>query len=165
MKKFLLVLFGDFRSRELSEEVALSLTPIVDSPHLKFNFMDGSLIFHFASEVDMDELSSFIETILFDITTTFILTEVSDKLSINFPEEIKNHLLDLENHNDNIEMRLNVNREINDEDDDSYVALLLNDIKRRVPKPSLDQILEKIKSKGILSLSQYEKDILDEYSK
>ena len=127
--------------------------------------MDGSLIFHFASEVDMDELSSFIETILFDITTTFILTEVSDKLSINFPEEIKNHLLDLENHNDNIEMRLNVNREINDEDDDSYVALLLNDIKRRVPKPSLDQILEKIKSKGILSLSQYEKDILDEYSK
>lgn len=166
MKKFILVLLGDFRSSDLCKEIALSLTPIVDSPHLKFNHTEGSMIFHFASEVDREELISFVETILFDITNTFILSEVNEKLSINFPDEIKNHLLDLDNDNENIEMRLSINREINDdEEDESYVALLLNEIKSRVPKPSLDQLLEKIKSKGLSSLSQYEKDILDEYSK
>lgn len=166
MKKYLLILLGDFKSEELCQEIALSITPIVDSPHLKFNHMNGSMIFHFASEIDREELLSFIETILFDITSTFVLSEVNDKMSIVLPDQIKNHLLDLENDNEDIEMRLNINKEFNDEDEDeSFVALLLNEIKRKVPKPSLDQLLDKIKSKGISSLSQYEKDILDEYSK
>jgi hypothetical protein len=45
------------------------------------------------------------------------------------------------------------------------VALLLDEIKSKVSKPSLDNILEKIKSKGMDSLTQFEKDTLEEYSK
>jgi hypothetical protein len=51
------------------------------------------------------------------------------------------------------------------EDNDDYVALLLEEVKSKIKKPSLDYILDKITTKGISSLSQYEKDILDSYSK
>ena len=51
------------------------------------------------------------------------------------------------------------------EEDDNFVGLLLDEIKSKVSKPSLDTILEKIKSKGINSLTQFEKDTLAEYSK
>jgi hypothetical protein len=47
------------------------------------------------------------------------------------------------------------------------VALLLNESNERnlFNKPSLDQLLDKLLSKGMDSLSQYEKDTLEKYSK
>ena len=54
---------------------------------------------------------------------------------------------------------------IDEEDESDFIALLLEDVKRKIKRPSLDQILEKIKHDGIQSLSQFEKDTLEEYSK
>jgi hypothetical protein len=45
------------------------------------------------------------------------------------------------------------------------VALLLEGIKKSRKKPTLDEILEKILSGGVNSLSLYEKEILENYSK
>ena len=52
-----------------------------------------------------------------------------------------------------------------DEEDDDFVALLLNQVKEKVKKPSLDYILDKIAINGMDSLTQFEKDTLDTYSK
>ena len=50
------------------------------------------------------------------------------------------------------------------EDDEDFVALLLDEVKRKVKKPSLDQLLEKISKNGIESLSKFEKETLEYYS-
>jgi hypothetical protein len=50
------------------------------------------------------------------------------------------------------------------EDDEDFVALLLDEVKRKVKKPSLDQLLEKISKNGINSLSKFEKETLEYYS-
>ena len=50
------------------------------------------------------------------------------------------------------------------EDEEEFVALLLEEVKRQVKKPSLDQILDKLNNKGIDALTKFEKDTLDEYS-
>jgi hypothetical protein len=167
MKNYLLIILGKFESEELCREMALCLTPIVDSPHLKFNHMEGSLVFHFATEVDKPDLSDYVHSIFTDFANVIILTEMNDNVSVFLPEPIRNHLLDLDKDHGDIEMKVNLNREMIDEDgeDDNFVALLLSDIKNRIPKPSLDYILDKIKDKGYNSLSQFEKDTLDEYSK
>jgi hypothetical protein len=88
------------------------------------------------------------------------------------PEEIKVHLLDLENGSENIEMFIDMKSEKNnlrfneeEEDYDDFVALLLDEVKRKVKKPSLDQLLEKISKNGVESLSTYEKETLEYYSK
>jgi hypothetical protein len=52
-----------------------------------------------------------------------------------------------------------------EEDDDDFVALLLENMKKEVKKPSLDFILDKALSNGFESLSQFEKDTLESYSK
>jgi len=169
MKKYLLTVIGNFENKELYEEVAITLTPLVDSPHLKFQSSNGVLLFHFESEVEQSEIHDYIQGSLFDIVNTFILTEYTDKVSVFMPKEMKEHLFDLENDNNEISINidLNQNRKSFDdmEEEDDFVALLLNEVKSKVKVPSLDQILDKIASNGVDSLTQFEKDTLDSYSK
>jgi hypothetical protein len=169
MKKYLLIVIGDFKSDEICKEIALTVTPLVDSPHLKFQSSKGALIFHFESEVDQSEIHDYIEGSLFDIVNTFILTEYTDNVSVSMPKELKEHLFDLENNSDDVSINVDLNqnrRNFDDlEEEDDFVALLLNEVKSKVKSPSLDQILDKIASKGVDSLTQFEKDTLDSYSK
>jgi hypothetical protein len=172
MKNYILTVIGKFESEETCKELAISLTPIVDSPNLKFQHAIGVLIFHFATEVSKEEIFDYVRGILYGVTDAFILTELNDDTTVSMPEEIKTHLMDLENSSENIEMSIDMkleknNLRFNDEevDDDDFVALLLDEVKRKVKKPSLDQLLEKISKNGVESLSAFEKETLEYYSK
>jgi len=172
MKSYLLTAIGNFDSEELCKEIAISITPIVDSPHMKFQHTKGILMFYFSTEVDKIEIFDYVTGILFGITETFILTEVSDNVTVSLPSGIKEHLFDLESESNDINMNIDMNKVKNnielfgdEEEDEDFVALLLGERERLLKKPSLDQILDKINSKGYESLSQYEKDVLDSYSK
>jgi len=167
MKKYLLVVFGQFNN-EMSKDLALTIAPVVDSPHIKFQFTPGAIILHFASEVEHIEIHDFLCGVFYGLVSTFILTELTDKVSVNMPKNYSDHLFDLERDDEpsSINSKSNPIFSENDmEEDDNFVALLLDEIKSKVSKPSLDNILEKIKSKGIDSLTQFEKDSLEEYSK
>jgi hypothetical protein len=163
-KKYLLTMLGDVDS-ELCNFIANELTPIVDSPNLKYHYIKGSMLLHFESEVEQDEIHDFIGIITFNLITTYILVELTDKVSVNMPKIYSEHLFDLEKNHRTEEIISNTLEEVDDEDYSENVALLLEEIKSKVKKPSLDFLLEKIKSKGINSLSQFEKDTLNEYSK
>lgn len=172
MKNYILTVIGKFESEETCKELAISLTPIVDSPNLKFQHASGVLVFHFASEVSKEEIFDYVIGILYGVTESFILTEVNDEVTVQMPQEIKQHLMDLENVSENMEMSIDMkieknNLRFNDEEDydDDFVALLLDEVKRKVKKPSLDQLLEKISKNGFESLSAYEKETLEYYSK
>lgn len=172
MKSYLLTVIGNFDSEEMCKDVAISITPLVDSPHMKFQHTKGILMFYFSSEVDKQEIFDYVTGILFGITETFILTEVTDNMTVSLPKEIKEHLFDLENQSDDINMNIDMTKVKNntemfgdEEDAEDFVALLLGEKERLIKKPTLDQILDKINSKGYQSLTQYEKDVLDGYSK
>jgi hypothetical protein len=171
MKKYLVTIFGDFKSDGICKEIAIALSPVVDSPNLKFQFTKGVLIFHFASEMDMRDIHEYLEIASYDLYESFILSEYTDKVSVFMTEENKKHLFNLDENDDNngIEMVLTPKNGIQymdeDEDDDEFVALLLNEVKKHVMAPSLDQLLDKIKSEGVDSLTPFEKGTLDNYSK
>lgn len=171
MRNYILTVIGKFESEKECQELAISLTPIVDSPNLKFQHTKGILIFHFATEVSKEEIFDYVGGILYGVTEAYILTELNDKVTFSMPKDIKDHLLDLENTTDNIEMFIDMRAEKNnlrinedEEDDDDFVALLLDEVKRKVKKPTLDQLLEKISKNGIDSLTQFEKETLEYYS-
>jgi len=172
MKNYLLTVIGNFESEEMCQDVAISLTPIVDSPNLKFQHSKGILIFHFATEVDKGELFDYVTGVFFGITETFILTEINDNMSVSMPKEIKTHLFDLENLSEDIDMNIdmrqvrnNLDQSMEEEEEDDFVALLLGEKERLFKKPTLDQILDKINSKGLETLTPFELDVLDDYSK
>jgi len=168
MKKFILILLKDGLSKEECVDIIKVLTPICDSKFMKFVHNKGSVVIHFETEVDQFEVVPFIQGVLFGIITSFILTEITDKLSLQMPKSVLEHLLDLENESDGSitfkvhEDQISFEEEIDEED---YISLLIEDIKWKIKRPSLDQILEKIKKTGIKSLSEFEKETLEEYSK
>ena len=170
MKKYLLTIFGEFKSNEICEEIAIALSPVVDSPNLKFQFTKGVLIFHFSSEMDMSDIHEYLEMTSYDLYESFILSEYTDKVSVFMSDENKKHLFDLETNegNDSIEMVLvprNGVQYMDNTEDDEFVALLLNDIKKNLKPLTLDQLLDKIKNGGVESLTPFEKGTLDNYSK
>lgn len=169
MKKYILILFKDLTRDELPSEIVSILTPIVDSKFLKFNHNRGSMVLHFESEVDQSELVPFIEGVLFGIVSSFILSELNDKMSLRMPKDVLEHLLDLDNEGEG-SFKVDLNHPSNlldydEQNDEDFIGLLLEEVKWKIKRPSLDQILEKIKSQGMKSLSQFEKDTLEEYSK
>jgi hypothetical protein len=169
MKKYLLTIFGEFKSNEICKEIAIALSPVVDSPNLKFQFTKGILIFHFASEMDMSDIHEYLEMTSYDLYESFILSEYTDKVSVFMSDENKKHLFDLETNegNSGIEMVLESRNGFQyiDDTEDEFVALLLNEMKKNLKPLTLDQLLDKIKSGGVESLTPFEKGTLDNYSK
>jgi hypothetical protein len=177
MNNYLLTVFGEFETKEMCQNVALSITPIVDSPNLKFQHFKGVLLFYFSSEIPKEEIYEYVRGVLYGITESFILTTMTDDVLVSIPEDIYNHLFDLENSNGELDMKLDMNRIKNnldfmeeEEDDEkefslSWTSKILNNMKKQVPKPSLDQILDKVLTNGMESLSPFEKDTLETYSK
>lgn len=165
MKKYILVVFGEFSSYEICKNVAMSITPLVDSPHLKFQRNNGAMIFHFASEVAQGDMKDFISDSLIEFSNSFILTEYTDNLSMELPKDVMEHLLNLDEGREDCEIKINSKGQNIDEDSQEFMTLLLEEIKKEVKRPSLDNILEKIKEKGLNSLTPFEKETLEEYSK
>lgn len=172
MNNYLLTVFGEFETKEMCQNVALSITPIVDSPNLKFQHSKGVLLFHFSSEIPKEEIYEYVKGVLYGITESFILTTMTDDVSVSMPEDIYNHLFDLESANGELDMKLDMNRIKNnldfmEQEEDDLVALLLEEMRvnNMIKRPSLDQILDKVLTNGMESLSPFEKDTLETYSK
>ena len=175
MNYYLLSVTNDFASEGMCKEIALSISPIVDSPNLKFHYTRNQIIFSFGTETPKDEIYEYITGILYGLVDIFILTEVVDDFSVSLPKDIKDHLFDLENVGENVTMKLDMERIKKnldfsfDDDDDEYdddedIISLIFKNKITDPYPTLDQILEKLYSEGIDSLSSKEKNILQTYS-
>lgn len=170
MKKYLLTVIGDFKTQEKLREIALALSPLVDSQTLKYQYTKGVLIFHFASEMDMKDIHEFLEITSYELYDSFILSEFNDKVSVFMPQDYVDHLFNLEDNNEINEGNMvlvpkNNIQHIDEDEDEEFVALLLDEVKRQLKPPSLDQLLEKIKNKGIESLTPFEKGTLEKYSK
>jgi hypothetical protein len=122
--------------------------------------------------VSQVEITDYTQGILFGISDFFILNKMTDDVSVLMPQDVSNHLFDLETVGEDVDMILDMNRIKNnldfmDQEENDFVALLLDEMSEQnyIRKPSLDQILDKVLSNGMGSLSQFEKDILETYSK
>lgn len=173
MNYYLLSLTNDFASEGMCKEIALSISPIVDSPNLKFHYTRNQIIFSFGTETPKDEIYEYITGILYGLVEIFILTEVVDDFSVSLPKDIRDHLFDLENVGENVTMKLDMERikknldfsfDDDEEDEDDDIMSLIFKNKNTTPTPTLDQILDKLYSEGIDSLSSKEKNILQTYS-
>jgi hypothetical protein len=179
MNYYLLSVTNDFASDSLCKEIAISLSPIVDSPNLKFHYTRNQMIFSFGTETDKSEIYEYLNGVLFGLVEIFILTEIKDEFSVFLPKEVKEHLFDLESVGDNVTMKIDMQRiknnldfSIDDEedidddiDDEFFEKLVAGYIRNSHPQPTLDQILDKLYSDGLESLSVQEKNILETYSK
>ena len=168
MKKYLLVVFEDFSNPATVSKLIVGMTPIVDSPQLKLHHNGNSIVLHFATEVLQEDLTAFIEGIFYGVSDYHILTEYTDKVSVSMSEDLKAHLLNLEDmteYSSPTNSGYSITDENFQENAEEFVNLLLDEFHTEVKVPTLNELLDKINDKGIKSLTQFEKEILDNYSK
>ena len=81
MNYYLLSVTNDFASDSLCKEIAISLSPIVDSPNLKFHYTRNQIIFSFGAETEKSEIYEYITGILYGLVEIFMVwfQQVYDK--------------------------------------------------------------------------------------
>lgn len=177
MKKYLLtVMTGNF-DEGMCNDIGMSITPIVDSKFLNFvHNGGGTILFSFDSEVEKQDIYTYINGVLFGISDMFVLTEVNDSVTIYVDKnQSSNVFLNLQT-GDSYDMKINMDDVMYDrtykedfEDDEEY-GIFIEELKdklkkQKIVRPSLDWLLDKIKDEGIGSLSSTEKNYLEQYSK
>ena len=166
MNKYILTVLGKIQE-EQCPDIVLTLGDVIDSEHVKFIYNENSFILCFGSGVEKNNLFCFITDVLFDITETFILSDVTNEMFVSLPKSMKGFILDLEK-SEEIEFNVGIDiiEEYYEEEEDSHLMKLLNkNLKKTDKRPTLDFLLDKISCEGIVSLSETEKKFLDEYSK
>ena len=177
MKNYFLILLGTF-TKETVYEVGITISPVVCSDNLKFHYNDRSLVAHFSSDGDQDEIMEYIKTALSDGFVDMVFVTETTYMSVAMTDEMRNHLLDLENPGENDDMTIDMERvkkglegipvqdlmeseyNLDEEDDDILIKA-----KKKIKLPTLDELLEKIHRSGIDSLTPDENKLLNKLSK
>lgn len=179
---YMLFVFGDFTDLELfTQELSMQFLPLVSSDYFKFTYGEYGAVFHFRSNETFSELKQYVEMILDGITSQYFLMEVTKNTEVVMDKKMKKDFLGIDNKKKSEENKTGT---INVED---FKEERLNNIKNitlefmmpimdpesifnmdpsyKVTEPTVDEILEKITEKGIESLTEREKQILDNYGK
>ena len=176
--RFLTYLLGvEPKIKEDLDAYITMISPIVNG-NARYIYVGGTLILHYESDLPQDEIKEYIAQSVEDTGVYFFIQPFPDKLSVNLSPEDCKWFFDLNSQIqfDNTEAheyyfggsKMSTDFEIEDDDDDddeddNLVLDLINKYKIKKEEPTIDEILEKIYSEGMESLSIQEIAILNEY--
>lgn len=192
--KYILICIGDYNNqKDVIQKIAHEIMPTVSSKTVKYYNNDLNIIFHFESQVEFETLKVLIDDAVTPFVGMYILSACTQTMSLGMPEELYGYLFNLDDENtpppsiNSIEVVqgeitideefLNSVKEIHedilsemeemglmDECDDD-LARIVRKSKKMDEVPTLDNLLDKIGTKGIGSLTKEEKELLEQYSK
>lgn len=155
-----------------TNEIATRIAKQMSSKEAKFMFGDSHAIFHFAADLTITEMADWINIINDELSCfQYFLVPKPKSSESNMPKDNLEHLLSLRKTKPKKQKptppRINYDfKPSNDGESFMDIAdLLLNLKKPKVCNMTLDELLDKISIDGMDSLSEIEKQKLDEYSK
>lgn len=176
---YMLFIFGDFDEQEtLATDLSSQLLTVVSSPFLKFTYGEYGVVFHFRSNEVFSDLKEYIDMGMSEITEQYFLMEVTKNIDIKMPRKLKKDFLNIDGEEKKKETKtgeINVETKIKERREElrnfTFEFLMPTDFNQMVQKnepeylPTVDEILDKISENGIESLTEKEKEILDNYGK
>ena len=176
---YMLFIFGDFDEQEnLATNLSSQLLTVVSSPFLKFTYGEYGVVFHFRSKEVFSDLKEYIDMGMSEITEQYFLMEVTKNVDIKMPRKLKKDFLNIdgeEKKKENKTGEINVESKLKERREElrnfTFEFLMPADFNQMVQKnepeylPTVDEILDKISENGIESLTETEKEILDNYGK
>jgi len=187
LTKYILFVFTkNDNPKEFTEQIAEELCVISDTPNLNFYFGPESSVFTISTLDSHQDVKDYVDMIL-DVGDIMyvLLPYTSDNLSYGLPEKISKHLFNdgindfmsekpNNSYTEEFEVRKMIQDKIRDDfnlnvdnfdfeyDEDEWSDI--DKIKNKQRSPSLDELLEKIKEKGLNSLTEKELSQLNKYS-
>ena len=178
--EYMLFLYGDFaESEKITEDITLQLVTITSSEYLKFTYGEYGAAIHFRSKELFSELKEYIDMVFNEITDQYFLVEIKGNYDIKMTRKMKKDFLNIDgivkkeetrNGTINVEEEKNRINNIKNFSFEMFLPILdenefLRNRKQEIIEPTVDEILDKIVEKGIQSLTESEKNILDNYGK
>ena len=177
---YMLFIYGDFiDSENLIQELCAQFLPLVTSPYLKYTYGEFGVVLHFRSDELFSELKEYVDMVLNDITEQYFLMETTENYDIKMPKKLKKDFLNIDGDTKKEETKtgtINVDTVINERREElknfTFEFLMPEDfiplnqmMNAEIQYPTVDEILDKISEKGIETLTEKEKEILDNYGK
>jgi hypothetical protein len=187
LTKYILFVFAkNDNPKEFTEQIAEELCVISDTPNLNFYFGPESSVFTISTLDSYEDVSDYVDMILGVGDIMYVLLPyTSDKLSYGLPEKISKHLFNdgisdfmseksSNSYTEEVDIRKMIQDKIRDNfklnienfdfdyDEDEWTDI--DEIKNKQRNPSLDELLDKIKEKGLNSLTEKELLQLNKYS-
>jgi hypothetical protein len=157
-------------TEEKTQEIGTKLADHMTSGQIKFMYGERHSIFHFAYKGDFQDVSDVMFFISEEMSGfEYLITKKSRDYTSNFDEDNLNHLMSLKNvtpkKHKPTPPKLRTNDLKGDETFMDLTDIILNFKRKDVCNLTLDELLDKINEQGINSLSEIEKQKLEEYSK
>lgn len=179
--KYFLMLFARFgTNKKLLTDILCQFDQILTSKYLKYQEGEDCVIVHFETDETLKNVKEYCRMVLDDTVGNYILFPNNKNVYLSFPEEFKEHLLDLETNTFNFDNPIDIIWEDeDDEDDDDILSEIYRKNNKKPPleqllsslntqteqQLSLDELLDKVQNKGLKSLTKKEKEQLYDYSK
>lgn len=177
--KYIIFIFGGTDNQdEFVNSICDNIMLNIKVDYIKFFYGETSCVYTLKSETPFDEVSKSVTKILQNVNVSYFLLPYSDfEINVRIDEETLEHLFGKEldeettqlNEEDLVEPQTFFSRldealaNLREEDlehDIDIIPLL----KKKKPTKTLDEILDQISQKGVNSLSENDKKLLDKYS-
>ena len=175
---YMLFLFGDFSDLEsITQELSIQFLPFVTSPYLKYTYGEFGVVFHFRSGETFTDLKEYVDMSLNEIVDQYYLMEATKNIDIKMDRKLKKDFLNIDGETKKEQPKtgtIDVESKVRERREElrnfTFEFMLPMDINFNPKKepdylPTVDEILDKISEKGIESLTETEKEILDNYGK
>lgn len=187
LTKYILFVFTkNDNPKEFTEQIADELSVLSDSPNLNYYYGPESSVFTISTLDSYEDVKDYVDMILGTCEVMYVLLPYTpDKLSYGLPTKVSEHLFNdgvndfmsekpTNSEPNDFEVRKMIQDKIRDTfklnienfdfeyDEEEWTDI--DEIKNKYRNPSLDDLLEKIKEKGLNSLTEKELQLLNKYS-
>lgn len=180
--KYLLTIFISHENQEqFVHSVAMEISQLTKVNDVKYYYGPQAAIYIFETKTSFDNVKNFFDAILGDFSITHILVPIkTDKMSYWMEKQYEKHLFgtdicstnqeyseeEIKNMQDMFLGGENIFDCIDDDEDEDEIEKLIRKNNQKSEKlPTLDDLLDKINTSGINSLTKKEKELLNQYSK
>lgn len=170
------------KQEDFVETLCKDISVMSDLGDVRYYYGPESVILTFKCSEDFGSINDFMNLLYGKMDLVYILLPYSsDKMSLKMSSDITKHLFNIDLPNEDSEKmsesKSMVQKLLEDvigseelmsifkesEDEESFIDKVVNKISEK--QPSLDELLDKINSQGILALSEKELTLLNNYSK
>ena len=178
-KQYMLFMFGDFADNEtFVNDVSYQLITVVCSKFMKFNYCEFGMVINFRTKETFQDLKEYVDMCMNEIVEQYFLMEVTSNIDIKMEQKLKRDFLNIDGVKKPTKTK-GVSKDDLTEEKKKRISGMMEFIfpltgdeikfpfnrEEKKEKPTVDQILDKISEEGIESLTEEEKQILDNYGK
>jgi len=178
-KQYMLLMFGDFADNEtFVTDLSYQLVTVVSSKFMKFNYGEFGMVINFRTKETFEDLKEYVDMCMNEVVEQYFLMEVTSNIDIKMEQKLKRDFLNIDGVKKPTKTKGVSKDDLSEEKKKrisgmmEFIFPLTEDMikfpfyrEEKKEKPTVDQILDKISEKGIESLTEEEKQILDNYGK